>query len=266
MKTTPFICTAALLAALAGSALADDDHDHDHDHEEGHVDALLAVDPSGKLVTGGFDFDAGEVESLNTRVYEAEFDGPFSGVWTTDEPGFNAVSDTAGGLPAGYTTLPGSTAVNFDANAFTIGASTANLWHWDGSGAVSFAPVAGPTQLEISKSPTAVFSSTLDGSDSNVAGFEIETTGADGFLHKHIDFSIANTDLSEVDDGFYLWSLTLSAGELETDPVYFVHGLGEHTEIAHEAAVDFVQTNVVPEPGSLALLGMGGLALLRRRR
>lgn len=249
MKITPFVCTAALLSAFAGSALAG----------EGHVDGLLLINPDGKLVTGGYDFENATVESVNTRVYEGEFDA----FGSSDEPGFNAVSNTNTSLPAGYTTLPGSTAVSFNANAFSIGASTANLWHWDGIGAVNFAPVSSPTQLQIVES---AFSSILNGSASDVAGFVIDTTSASGFLHKHITFNLSNTDASTPDGGFYLWSLTLSVGQLSSDPAYFVHGFGEHNEIAHEAAVDFIQSTVVPEPSSLALLSLGGLALMRRRR
>ena len=90
--------------------------------------------------------------------------------------------------------------------------------------------------MEISKAPSAVFSSLLDGSASDVGGFVIDQTNAEGFLHKHIDFTISNTDASAPADGFYLWSLTISAGALETDLLYFVHGLGAHTEEKHEDA------------------------------
>lgn len=260
MKLTTTLSKALLLAAIATPAFADDEH--------AHVDALLAIDPSGNLVTGGFNFDEGEVESIDTRVYEAEFEQvPSTNIWTTDEPGFNAVSSSVGGLPAGYSTLPANTDITFTGKAFEIDGTTANLWHWDGSGAVNFNPVASPTELEISKAPSAVFSSILDGSASDVAGFVIETTTSEGFLHKHIDFTISNTDATAPADGIYLWSLTLSAGTLESDPVYFVNGLGVHTEEQHEAAAEYVEANLVPEPGSaLALLVGAGLVAARRRR
>ncbi|MEM9414420.1 MAG: PEP-CTERM sorting domain-containing protein [Planctomycetota bacterium] len=256
MKTAPLLAlTLTASAAIGSNAVAQ------------HADGLLAVDPSGNLVTGQYDFEDGTVLNVETQIYEGEFEGPFSGVWTTDEPGFNALAGNTG-LPAGYTTLPGSTSVTFDANAITIGTDTANLWHWDGTGAVSFSAVAAPTVLEISKSPTAVFSTILDGSASGVAGFEIETTSADGFLHKHLDFSVYNTDDSAPATGFYLWSLTINAGPgLQTNPLYFVHGLGIDNEDAHEAAIAYVQSDVVPEPGSaLALLAGAGLLAARRRR
>lgn len=253
MKTMHTLTAVLVLSAAAGPTLAQ------------HADALLAVDPDGKLVTGQYDFDTGSVLNVGTRVYEGEFEG-FGNIWTIDEPGFNAISNTSSGLPSGYTTLPGSTAITFGANAFAIGSTTSNLWHWDGSGSVSFAAVTSPTQLEISKAPAAAFSAILDGSSSGVTGFAIDTTTADGFLHKHIDFTVSNTDATAPDTGFYLWSLTLDVGSLSTDPVYFVHGLGIDDEEAHEAAIGFVETTLVPEPSSAAFLAGAGLLGLRRRR
>ena len=256
MKTMYCLTVTLILSTITGSIA-----------QAQHTDAFFAVGPTGKLVAGQYDFDSNSVLNVNTRVYEGEFEGPFSNVWTVDEPGFNALPNTSLGLPSGYMTLPSSTAVTFNANAFTIGASTSNLWHWDGSGSVSFAAVTGPTVLEISKSPTAVFSSVLDGSASDVSGFEIETTATDGFLHKHIDFSVSNTDATAPDAGFYLWAMTFHVGpSLETDLTYFVHGLGIADEAAHEIAISFVESALVPEPTSAVLLaGFGGLALRRRR-
>jgi len=253
------LITGMLVSALTVSAIAE---------EEAHIDAFLAVDPSGKLITGGFDFDTSAIDNLNTRVYEAEFEGPFGadGVWTTDEPGFNAISNTTPGLPDGYSTLPGSTSVTWNANAFEIDSIGSNFWFWDGSGEVNFAPVVAPTVLEISKAPAAAFSEILDGSDVDVTGFEIDESGADGFLHKHIDFSVFNTDASDVTAGFYLWSLTINAGDLATDPLYFVHGLGLENEEAHEAAAEFIESTLVPEPASAMLVAAGATLLVRRRR
>ncbi|MBI1335902.1 MAG: PEP-CTERM sorting domain-containing protein [Phycisphaera sp.] len=250
----PIIGMALMLTCAIGTARAE------------HADALIAIGPSNPLATGQYDFDGGNVVNLDTRVYEGEFEGPFGNVWTIDEPGFNALSSSLGGLPAGYSTLPGSTSVSFDALAFTLGSSTSNLWHWDGAGGVNFTPVTGPTVLEIAKSPTVIFSSILDGSATDVTGFVIDTTGSDGFLHKHIDFSVYNTDASAPATGFYLWSLEIHVGSLVSEPVYFVHGLGTYDEEAHEAAIEHVQSNLVPEPTSSALLAfLAGAVVLNRR-
>ncbi len=233
-----------------------------------HADALFAVGPNGQMVSGRYSFDTNMVVDVDTRVYEGEFEGPFGGVYTVDEPGFNALAGGLGGLPAGYSTLPGSAAVGFAGRAFAIDGQASNLWHWNGAGGVSFAPVTAPTVLEVSKSPSASFSSVLDGSNSDVAGFVIETTGADGFLHKHIDFSVYNTDATPAAAGFYLWAMSFDAGaSLETDLVYFVHGAGIEDEDAHEDAVSFVESVLVPEPaGVLVVMGLGVLGVGMRRR
>jgi len=220
-----------------------------------HADLLLIQDDAGNLLTGQYDFNSGQILNTNTRVYEGEFDL----FGTSDEPGFNALSQS--NIPTGFQALAGNTALNFDAHSFTIGTTTANLYHWDGTGQVNF--TAANNSLTISKAPSHIFSSLLDATDTDVAGFDIGTTTADGFLHKHIDFALS--DISTNANGFYLWSFDLTVGGLAADPIFFVHGFGIHNEPAHEAAVDWVNTNIVPAPSTLALL-LGLPALTSRRR
>ncbi|GAB4515941.1 MAG: hypothetical protein Tsb0013_20560 [Phycisphaerales bacterium] len=256
VKTTMFVAGALVLAPVA---LADG--------EEPHADAMVLVDPAGKLVTGTVDFDA-QLFTGFTRVYEAEFArfdiGGGVQVATTDEPGFNALASGNASLPAGYSTLGAGTSLTFDAGAITIGGATANLWYWDGAGGVDFVPAT--TSMTISKAPSAAFNATLDGSASSVPGFEIDVAALDGSAHQHLDLEIPNAQL--VGDGIFLWSFTLSTSDgKQADPIFFVHKLGESlTEAQHEAAVDWVTVNVVPAPGGalLALAGLGGLACRRR--
>ena len=221
-----------------------------------HADLLLIRDVAGNLITGQYDFDSGQVVNTGTRVYEGEFDV----FGTSDEPGFNALSSS--NIPVGYQPLAGNTAVSFDANSFQVGSVSANLFYWDGQGAVNF--TAATNSLTISKAPSAVFSALLDGSDSDVDGFDIATTSSDGFLHKHIDFGLS--DISSSANGFYLWSLSFQSGNAISDPAFFVHGFGLEDEEAHEAAVDWVGSNIVPTPGTMAMvLGFSFCGVSRRR-
>ena len=243
-------------ALLLAAAVATPTHAQE---EHGHVDALLIINPDNQLVAGGYDFEDNQVDNTQTRVFEGEFDA----FGTIDEPGFNALASDNGQIPDGFSALPGNTDVTFTANAFSLAGQTANLWHWDAQGPVDFDPVTSGTTLTISKAPAALFSAVLDGSASDVAGFTIETTSASGFLHKHIDFTV-NQPVAE--EGFYLWALTLEVGTYATEPLYFVHGLGDHPESLHEAAVDYVQSNLVPEPAAGLLLASLGAAVIGRRR
>tara|TARA_R110000868_G_scaffold411617_1_gene706381 strand:+ start:483051 stop:483779 length:729 start_codon:yes stop_codon:yes gene_type:complete len=242
MNTKSIITLAALSIASIASAQ--------------HADLLLIRDNAGNLLTGQYDFGTNQLVNTNTRVYEGEFDA----FGTSDEPGFNALS--ASNIPSGFQALSGSTPVSFDANSFQIGGQSANLYHWDGAGAVNF--TASSNALTISKSPSAIFSSLLDGSDSDVNGFDIDTTSSDGFLHKHMDAGLSS--ISSNDYGFYLWSLTINVNDASTQPIFFVHGFGLEDEIAHEAAIDWVSANLVPAPSTLALLlGLPAMTASRRR-
>ncbi len=221
-----------------------------------HADLLIIKDDAGNLLTGQYDFASNQVVNTNIRVYEGEFDA----FGTSDEPGFNALSSS--NIPSGFQALDPNTPVSFDANTFQIGNMSANLYHWDGQGAVDF--TASSNSLTISKAPSLLFSALLDGSDTNVPGFDIDTAASDGFLHKHIDLGLADISSSAI--GFYLWSISIEAGGASTDPIFFVHGFGIHNEPAHEAAVDWVNSTIVPTPSSLtALLGLTIMSTRRRR-
>lgn len=254
------LTAAALLLATPALALAGEIE------EEAHADALVALSPDGRLVTGTVDFDDQQFIEF-TRVYEGEFelfDDTMGGlVGTTDEPGFNGVAAGNATLPSGYSALGAGTTLSFDAGAFSIGDTRANLWFWDGTGEVSFAPAN--IAVAITRSPSSVFNATLDGSANDVAGFDIADTEANGSLHQHLDLTVANAQ--DAPEGFYLWSFTLKTDTgLEALPVFFVHGLGEGLdEEQHEAAIDFVNLNVAPAPG-VAAFGLFGLAAVARRR
>lgn len=253
------ITPMALLGAFALSA----PHALAGEEEEAHADAMVLIDPSGKLVTGVVDFDEQTFEGF-ARVYEAEFElfdlggGVQSGV--TDEPGFNALAAGNATLPAGYSTLTPGTALSFDADSFVIGTTRSNLWHWDGTGAVDFSPAA----ASIGVSKAGLLNATIDGSDSDIDGFEIAVADLDGGVHQHLDLELPDAQLAPT--GFYLFSFTLSTSDGKVaDEIYFVHGLGIEDEEAHEAAVDWVALNVAPAPGA-ALTMVAGLGLLSRRR
>lgn len=255
MKIVKTLAAFLAVSGFACVAMAEEGHDHEH----AHGDAMLIIGPTGELQVGIYDFGDGDVVTTDAHVFEGEFDE----FGVSDEPGINALSSTGGSIPSGFSALPGLVDVTFTADAFDLDGVVANLWHWDGEGEVDFAPVSSGSYLSISKAPSVVFESVLDGSATDVDGFVIETTDATGFLHKHIDFALINLTGS-VDEGVYLWSMSFEVDSLASEPVYFVHGFGLHDEEAHEAAVEYVEEALVPEPASAALV-LIGLAAIRRR-
>lgn len=66
-------------------------------------------------------------------------------------------------------------------------------------------------------------------------------------------------------DGIYLASFTASsAGYATSDTFFVVFNLGE-SELDHDEAIEWVEANIIPAPGALALLVLGGLRRSRRR-
>lgn len=243
------ISTLALAGTLALGSIA-----------TAHDDILIARDANNQLVVGSFEFDT-NTGAIGQRVFEGEFDDAF----VTADPGFNSVAQAA--VPSGFLALPGSTAVNFTMNAFTIAGQTSNLFFWDGvdHDNVAFAPVSAGYSLEMTRTG---FSAVANGSASNVAGFNIQTTNANGSMHRHLEFILsAPAADSTPADGFYMIGLTFDVvGTTPSDPIWIIFGAGDHDEDAHHEAVEWVEANLVPEPASLSLLGLGAMLLVRRRR
>jgi len=260
------ICLATT-AFVSGIALAEE--------EEAHVDVLVS-DRNGKLVTGAFDFETGTIANIQQRVFEGELGDLINGVYDNNEPGFNAVP--ASELPAGFGALAANTGLNFNIKAITIDTATSNLWYWDGvddgggfEASVDFQPANGAT-LNYYRflGGGAGLEAIADGSASDIAGFEIDLTNDSGFLHRHRNFRLDDGD-GDINTappaGFYALPMEATMTGFEASEFFVVVlDAGIENEAAHEAAAEFFEQNVVPEPASLAMLCVGGALMLRRPR
>jgi hypothetical protein len=227
-----------------------------------HVDILAALNPAGtQLVSGTAALSSGTY-TVGQSVFGAEFGEDPGLPFLASEPGYNAVSNPTGGLP-----LPDDAALNFNFKAMSIAANTSNLYYWDGSGAVNFTPATGQS---FTASKAGGFSATVSGEANDIAGFTINATDLNGFIHRHLDFQLNGPGGNDPAVGIYLVAQEftmpgLSApGVLNSEPFFLVFN-NSADEMVHDAAVDWVTTNlaVVPEPAGLALLG---LAVLFRRK
>tara|TARA_B100001059_G_C17773793_1_gene550037 strand:- start:50 stop:727 length:678 start_codon:yes stop_codon:yes gene_type:complete len=198
--------------------------------DEEHYDIGVWND-NGTLMTGGFDHDTETLAVQNLRVFEAEFGEDKVYPYTTDEPGI-------GGVAADIGLMEGSV---IEMNV------SAGLGVWTGSGfnygtANSMTIDYGPTTVDTLTGGTLDFLVTED--------FDL-----------HPFWTINNQAAA----GAYLVELTAAMDGYNTsESFYVVFNLGLDEE-AYEESVDWVNDNIIPAPGVLALLGIGGLAVRRRR-
>ena len=198
--------------------------------DEEHYDIGVWND-NGTLMTGGFDHDNEVLAVQNLRVFEAEFGEDPAFPYTTDEPGVGGVAADAN--------LTEGTTINMNVSA--------SLGVWNGSG------------FDYGTANSMTIDYGLSSVSTDLGG-TLDFLVTDDFdLHP---FWSVNSDAA---NGAYLVELTaVMAGYETSESFYVVFNLGLE-EDDYEASVDWVAGNLVPAPGVLALLGMGGLAVRRRR-
>ncbi|QEG35207.1 hypothetical protein [Bythopirellula goksoeyrii] len=172
-----------------------------------HADIFL-TQQSGILVTGRGANDPGQNGTpgpgLRFHVNEIAGLAPFVDV----NPGFRA-EDADDSYYAGnseYQPLPGNRSVGFDLKAFRIeDGPAANLFYWDGTDSVSFAPVVNPHDFLEVRSP-ANGSAIATGTAEDLAGYDFTSTDSTGAIHSHLifDFDLDNTPVTPASTGVFL--------------------------------------------------------------
>jgi hypothetical protein len=197
------------------------------DEKEPHLD-IYVQSLNGSLFTGGWDHDTGEIVAPELRVFEAEFGIDPTFPFSTDEPGIGSI-------------LVGTTlSMNLLAG---LGAWNGN--GFDGTSAFLLASYGGQDAF-----------STTGGSFSFLV--------SEG-LDLHPEYTLLGSGNTDPSNGIYLAAFTFSSvGLADSETFYAVFNLGMSEE-EHSAAVAWVETNMVPAPGSLALLALAGAARRRRR-
>ena len=114
-------------------------------------------------------------------------------------------------------------------------------------------------------SPSWLFAS-YGGQDATTAAGGSFSFAVTAGLDLHPEYTLFGAGGADPAGGIYLASFTVSASGLATSEVFYaVFNLGM-AEADHAAAAGWVEANLVPAPGAIALVGVSGLVARRRRR
>jgi len=198
----------------------------------GHAGDITLTISGGKMFTAIVPEGGGTAEAQ--RVFASEF-FDVAGFVFADEPGYEIDDGTL--TPGSGLFLTMRKAVR----------------SWNGS---DFSTIAAQT-ITASFGPNSITSNLTDVATSGL----LLPVDAAGGLHDHPEVYLNNAFA-----GIYLLELELSsdAGLESTDPFWIVYNYGAE-EADHDAAIEWVNSTLVPGPGSLALVGLGLFATRRRR-
>jgi len=232
MRTFTKVSLMGLLAGIAGPSALAHDGDVGIRISGGRLETVLA---------------AGEPP---TQVFGTEIERVFAAEWE-----FNALTSDVRIDEPGLA----SEAVALDQQSLGFNFRKA-LRRWNGSDFVATAFTA-----SVGGSDLGLPFITTPASDVLVAGHTITVPQIP--LDFHFDWRLDGATAGS-GMGIYLVELELTnpGGSLGTsDALWAVYNYGESEE-DHEAAIEFAVENYVPTPGGAAVLGLMGLAAVRRRR
>lgn len=220
------------MGSLAGAAAG---------HGEGDIGLLWN---GSSIITAVANDEDGSFAHLGEFVFAADLTDVGGGLIGGDAPGFFTTD--------GPTNPVGAFDVGTVLSYQTMGALRA----WNGS---DFSAIAGPRLAQDAQGQTILTPLT----DTVVDGFGWTYTG--GAFDNHPDYALIDPEV-----GIFLWEIRFTAtaasgAELDTTESVFVVFNNGLSELEHEAAIEWVETNL-PAPGALALLGMGGALAARQRR
>ena len=245
MRMTKFFLSLTIVAILAAVSSAQ------------HSDIEYGLDDLANPTSIVFGGDA-ETTADGIRLYEAEFNEPFAGVFTTDDPGFEAdlnPNDIARIRIVDATAAGGEGFLNFyDPTNGTITAG-------------GLLEVRNLISL-ITEAPLVLDGATASGDNPQTVSV---ADSDDGEAHGHVDFDIddaatpgaygllAQLEVTAADGNYFL--------ESEQFFIVFNHQLSDDV-FENEAVPAFLGLSAVPEPTSAMLLSgvLGSLFLRRRRR
>ncbi len=196
--------------------------------EGGHLDPFVWAQ-NGRIEIGAWDDDENKLHAPMWRVFGADLGEDPDFPFSIDEPG---IRSSLNGL------------------AFSLDLD-AGLQAWNGS---AFA------------SSTSSMSVAYGGSAIGTAGGgSLPFLVGDDF-HAHPDFTLAGLAGADPTPGIYLISFKVSSvGYGTSDRFWIAFNLGMD-EADHDAAIEWVEANLVPAPGALAVMGAMLVCGRRRRR
>jgi len=201
--------------------------------------------------------DASRYYVPGRRVFEYEFGEDPLFPTSAEDPGVTNEPTSA--------LLEDGTTINLTGTGLPLTSSLSftvmdDLKFWTGTG---FGPVPDLETLVVIRGSTR----TAGTGTGQLETLNLRTFSSNDDIHLHLD-SVLNAPGGTHTEGVYLLTAKLesSATGVEDSDLFYVAFLLGEDELAHEEAVDFLNTNVVPEPASFAAIGLGMMALLKRRR